>query len=93
MNGATSSRTQIQNSQTFEFTKRKRWADLLITELSEAIVLILSPWRKVLFCGAAVVELLGWKDEEVIDKDFGEFITCGLAPWSSFHSSFHAPYM
>lgn len=55
--------------QTFEFTKRKRFADLLITELAEAIVLVLSSECKVLFCGTAVTELLGWRDEDLVDGD------------------------
>jgi len=63
----------------WEFTRRKRWADLLITELSEAIVLVLSPRRKVLFCNPAVREILGWQDGELIDKDFKDFVN-GLYP-------------
>src|ERR1700679_2499233 len=43
-----------QNVHPWEFTRRKRWADLLMTELSEAIVLVLSSRRKVLFCNPAV---------------------------------------
>jgi len=52
---------------TFEFTKRKRWASLLIKEIADAIILILSPSCKVMYCGMAVTELLGWRDEELID--------------------------
>ena len=63
----------------WEFTRRKRWADLLMTELSEAIVLVLSPRRKVLFCNPAVREILGWQDGELIDKDFKDFVN-GLYP-------------
>ena len=55
---------------TFEFTKRKRWADLLITELTEVIVLILSTKCQILYCSAAIKELLGWRDEELIDIEF-----------------------
>ncbi|KAF8636495.1 hypothetical protein AX17_003310 [Amanita inopinata Kibby_2008] len=55
--------------QTFEFTKRKRWADLLITELADVIILILSPSRAILFCGNAVTELLGWHVEDILDRD------------------------
>jgi PAS domain-containing protein len=58
----------------FEFTKRKRWADLLVTELTEAIILILDPNCHILYCGAAVNELLGWRDDEVVDGDFIELI-------------------
>lgn len=59
---------------TFEFTKRKRWADLLIHELSEAIIFVLSSESKVLFCSRAVSELLGWRDTELIDKDILDFV-------------------
>jgi hypothetical protein len=58
----------------WEFTRRKRWADLLMTELSEAIVLVLSPRGQVLFCNPAVREILGWQDGELIDKDFKDFV-------------------
>lgn len=68
------SATQLGNTgsqkQAFEFTRRKRWADLLITELSDAVILILSPACKIWFCGNAVSELLGWRDEELIDQEF-----------------------
>lgn len=63
-----------QNVQPWEFTRRKRWADLLVTELSEAIVLVLSSRRKVLFCNSAVREILGWQDEELIDRDFKDLV-------------------
>ncbi|KAF9780551.1 hypothetical protein BJ322DRAFT_1083717 [Thelephora terrestris] len=59
---------------TFEFTKRKRWADLLITELTEAIILILSTQCQILYCSAAVKELLGWRDEDLIDTGFLDLV-------------------
>lgn len=59
---------------TFEFTKRKRWADLLITELVDVIVFILSPAYKVLYCGTAITELLGWKDVDIMDSDFNDIM-------------------
>jgi hypothetical protein len=54
----------------WDFARRKRWADLLITELSNTIVLILAPMCKVLYCGQAVQELLGWNDIDLVDYDF-----------------------
>lgn len=55
----------------FEFTKRKRYAELLISELSDSISLVLHPQSlKVLFCSPSVHELLGWRDDEVIDGNF-----------------------
>ncbi|KAG1743930.1 white collar 2 type of transcription factor [Suillus occidentalis] len=62
------------SASTFEFTKRKRWADLLIHELSEAIIFVLSNECKVLFCSRAISELLGWRDAELIDKDLVDLV-------------------
>jgi hypothetical protein len=59
---------------TFEFTKRKRWADLLITELTEAIILILSTQCQILYCSAVVKELLGWGDKDLIDTEFLDLV-------------------
>jgi len=42
--------------------------------LTEAIVLVLSPTGKVLFCNPAVREILGWQEGELIDKDFMDFV-------------------
>lgn len=58
----------------FEFTRRKKWADLLITELSGTLILVLSTSGEVLYCGAAAVELLGWKEEEVIDTELANWM-------------------
>lgn len=71
---------RLKEAQVFEFTKRKRWADLLVTELSEAIILVLSATCQVWYCGAAVTELLGWKDEDLVDVDLTDFMN------STFHS-------
>lgn len=67
----------------FEFTRRKKWADLLITELSGTLIMVLSITGEVLYCGAAAVELLGWKEEEVIDTE--------LASW--MHEDDVAPFL
>ena len=70
---------------TFEFTKRKRWADLLITELTEAIILILSTRCQILYCSAAVRELIGWRDEDLIDTEFLDLVNgTWICPVSSF---------
>lgn len=63
----------------WEFTRRKRWADLIVTELSEAVVLVLSPGRKVLYCNPSVREVLGWLDDDLVDMDFTELVN-GLYP-------------
>ncbi|KAH7889540.1 white collar 2 type of transcription factor [Phlebopus sp. FC_14] len=72
---STNSSSLASNSpSTFEFTKRKRWADLLIHELSEAIIFVLSNDAKIWFCGRAVTELLGWRDAELIDCNICDFV-------------------
>lgn len=60
----------------FEFTKRKRWADILITELADTIIYALSPDGNILYCSSAVTELLGWRDTELVNKPFEEFVLC-----------------
>lgn len=60
----------------YEFTKRKRWADLLITEFADNITFILSFSCRVLYCSPAVKEILGWKDVDLIDCDLTDLITC-----------------
>ncbi|OBZ65666.1 Cutinase gene palindrome-binding protein [Grifola frondosa] len=62
------SKAVSKEQQIFEFTKRKRWADLLITELNDVITLVLSETCQVLYCGNAVTELLGWRDDELADS-------------------------
>jgi hypothetical protein len=61
-------------AQTFEFTKRKRWADLLITELSDTCIFILSATLKILYCNPAVGDLLGWKEGDIIDHEFTDLV-------------------
>ena len=71
-------------SSTIDFTKRKRWADLLITELTEAIILILSTRCQIIYCSAAVKDLLGWRDEDFIDTEFLDLVN-GAQPAESFN--------
>jgi len=64
----------------YEFPKRKRWADLILTELVDVMVFIVSPTCKILYCGAAITEMLGWRDIDLIDLDFSELID-GIFPF------------
>lgn len=66
--------TQTKSQPTFEFTKRKRWADILIAGLTGVIMLVLSPGGKTLFCGTAVTELLGWGETDILDLHLNDFI-------------------
>ncbi|KAE9395386.1 white collar photoreceptors-like protein [Gymnopus androsaceus JB14] len=58
----------------FEFTKRKRWADLLINELSDTCIFVLSSTLQILYCSPAIGDLLGWKEVDIIDHEFTELI-------------------
>ncbi|KAG8732962.1 blue light receptor [Ceratobasidium sp. 423] len=58
----------------FEFTKRKKWADILISELSGSVLLILNNADNILWASPAILELLGWRDEEIIEQPFCEFL-------------------
>ncbi|KAL0946831.1 hypothetical protein HGRIS_013000 [Hohenbuehelia grisea] len=75
MSFAQTASTSQKPAPVFDFTKRKRWADLLITELADAIILLLSGNGQVLFCGAAVTEILGWRDIDLIDNNFVNLVT------------------
>lgn len=77
---ATSQTNTISNPlSTFEFTKRKRWADILVTGLTDVIIFVLSPEGKVLYCGTAVNELLGWNETDILDLRLDDFIIGTLA--------------
>ncbi|KAK0211821.1 hypothetical protein IW262DRAFT_1498034 [Armillaria fumosa] len=70
----------------YEFTKRKRWADLLVSELADTIIFVLSGEGKVLYVGTAVTELLGWREGDLVDCDFGEIVSVG--DQDAFRSTF-----
>jgi hypothetical protein len=76
---------------TFEFTKRKRWADLLVAELADGINFVLSLSCKVLYCSPAAKELVGWRDLDLIDCDFVELIAGKVLSFQSV-SLFHPQY-
>ncbi|EUC66349.1 PAS fold protein [Rhizoctonia solani AG-3 Rhs1AP] len=58
----------------FEFTKRKKWADILVSELSGSVLLVLNSADNVLWASPATLELLGWRDDEIIERPFREFL-------------------
>ncbi|KAF9482824.1 GATA-domain-containing protein [Pholiota conissans] len=59
---------------TYEFSKRKRWGDLLLSELVDDVAFILSPKYKILYCGPAVTELLGWRNVDLTDLEFTNLV-------------------
>ncbi|KAJ7074077.1 white collar 2 type of transcription factor [Mycena amicta] len=58
----------------FEFGKRKRWADLAITELVDVLLLVLSPQSKILYSGNGLKNTLGWSETDILDCNFQDLI-------------------
>ncbi|KAG9127843.1 blue light receptor [Ceratobasidium sp. 392] len=52
----------------FEFTKRKKWADILISELSGSLLLVLNPSAHILWASPAIAEQLGWREDELLER-------------------------
>ncbi|PPQ98850.1 hypothetical protein CVT24_003403 [Panaeolus cyanescens] len=62
------------DSSSFDFSKRKRWQDLLIAELDNAYPLILSREGKIAYCTPVLATRLGWKSSELLNLDFGSLL-------------------
>ncbi|KAJ1309113.1 hypothetical protein OPQ81_004790 [Rhizoctonia solani] len=58
----------------FEFTKRKKWADILISELSGSVLLVLNSADNILWASPAILELLGWRDDEIVERPLRDFL-------------------
>ncbi|KAF8798122.1 hypothetical protein BYT27DRAFT_7265230 [Phlegmacium glaucopus] len=71
---ATAASLTQKSPSTYEFTKRKRWPDLLVTGLVDSVLFILSPSCIILYVATAVNELLGWRDVDLVDLDFIKLI-------------------
>lgn len=74
MSQAQSPQAVQKPQQAYDFTRRKRWADIIVTDAADVIVLILSAECKILYCGNAVTEILGWKGAELIDLNLLDLI-------------------
>ncbi|QRW02119.1 GATA type zinc finger [Ceratobasidium sp. AG-Ba] len=57
----------------FEFTKRKKWADI-ISELSGSLLLVLNPSAHILWASPAIVEQLGWRDDELLERPIRDIL-------------------
>ncbi|KAG8921513.1 blue light receptor [Tulasnella sp. 417] len=62
--------SEQKHTKAFDFTQRKRWADILVNELSGAVVLVLSSAATIVFVGEAARELLNWSDTNVQGMKF-----------------------
>jgi hypothetical protein len=59
----------------FEFTKRRKWDELLLTELPVSITIALSPESTILFTGHnhALEDLLSYNEDELLDRSLSDF--------------------
>ncbi|KAH8117038.1 hypothetical protein DFH11DRAFT_1146438 [Phellopilus nigrolimitatus] len=60
--------------QIFEFTKRKKWADILVAELPESVLFILDSGGRIQYAGAGANEILGWNAEELAERDVVDLV-------------------
>jgi PAS domain S-box-containing protein len=58
----------------FEFTKRKRWADTLISELVNVAILVFSQTGTIIHCDAAVNAVTGYPEEQIAGRNFAELL-------------------
>lgn len=59
---------QQQSKNHFEFTRRKKWTDIIISELPDTLILILDLDARIQYVNASVRELLGWDVEELSES-------------------------
>ncbi|KAG8940384.1 blue light receptor, partial [Tulasnella sp. 408] len=63
-----------KHTKAFDFTQRKRWADILVNELSGAVMFVLSSAANIVFVGEAARELLNWSDTNVQGMKFASLL-------------------
>ena len=62
------------NPTTFEFTRRKKWQDILLSELPDTVLFVLDAHRVIQYANPGATEALGWDVEEMVDKDVLDFV-------------------
>ena len=58
----------------FEFTKRKRWADVLVSELVNVAILVLSQTGSIMHADAAAHTVTGYSEDQLLGKNFSDII-------------------
>ncbi|KIM27538.1 hypothetical protein M408DRAFT_310866 [Serendipita vermifera MAFF 305830] len=66
--------TNIKSQAIFEFTKRKRWADVLVSELVNVAILVLSQSGAIIHVDAAVHAVTGYSEEQLLGKNFSDIL-------------------
>lgn len=75
---SSSSAPQRKRSGVFEFTKKKRWGDLVTADTVEDVGFIVNRSMTVLWCGPAICEVLGWRETDLLDAEVTEYMN-GMA--------------
>jgi PAS domain S-box-containing protein len=70
----------------FEFTKRKRWADVLISELVNVAVLVFSQTGDIIHADAAVHAVTGYSEDQLIGKNFSDILQGQFHPFRQVRS-------
>lgn len=76
--------TPTPASAQFDFTRRKRWQDILVTELAGCLSIVLSVHGKILFCTRSVRELLGYRETDWVDTQLTDYLhesDAAAFPW------------
>ncbi|KAJ3548749.1 hypothetical protein NMY22_g1140 [Coprinellus aureogranulatus] len=71
---SSSSVPQNKRSGAFEFTKKKRWGDLVTADTVEDVGFIVNRFMTVLWCGPAICEVLGWRETDLLDAEVTEYM-------------------
>ncbi|KAF6764029.1 white collar 2 protein [Ephemerocybe angulata] len=59
----------------FDFTKKKRWADLAVADTVESVAFVINAATStVLWCAPAIAEVLGWREADLIDSELTEYM-------------------
>lgn len=72
---------QIKRSSRFDFTKKRRWGDLVTADMVEDVGFIVNVALAVLWCGPAVYDVLGWRETDLLDSEVTEYMNGMSAPF------------
>ena len=63
-----------RGNQIFEFTKRKKWTNILLSEQPDTVIVILDNDNRVQYVGPGMRDVLGWEVEDLVETDFLEVV-------------------
>lgn len=80
---------------TFEFTKRKRWAETVINELVDVAILVFSQTGLILHCDASIHEVMGpgYSEDQIVNKNFRDLLHGEQPPSQDLRSGPDPPFL